>query len=163
MNKATNDNKGKSNDDYSTSKSAYELIKEFVPPNTIVYDPFYFNGACKPYMEEVFSTNTIIHEDKDAYKWNPDHDIVVSNPPFSDKYAVLEWLIKKDKPFALLLPHAMMCYKKYNNIEHIEDMQFVIGKGRIKYEKVGQKLGSANFESCWYCYKMNLPKSIIFR
>jgi hypothetical protein len=163
MNKGFNKGKIIKNDDYSTRKTAYELIKEYIPTKSVLYDPFYYNGVCKTYMEEVFPTCKIIHEDKNAYEWNPEHDIVISNPPFSEKYDVLDWLIKKDKPFALLLPLCSLCTIKFSEINNIDKLQFVIGKKRIRYERVGQKQGSANFESAWYCYKMDLPKSIIFK
>ena len=155
----------KSNDDYGTSKMAYEFIKDFVPTGKVLYDPFYFNGSCVKYVEEVFAPTEFIHKDKDAFTWFPENvDFVITNPPFSRKYEVLDWLLKKDVPFAVLLPLTTMCAQKFQKIKGADKIQFVVTSRRVKFEIKGQdKLGSANFDSTWFCYKMDLPRDVVYR
>ena len=124
-------------DDYATSRSAYEVIKPFIPNDITIYDPFYFNGKCKQYMEEVFSTCVIIHENKDAFSWFPVCDMIITNPPFSNKYEVLNWLIEQDKPFCCLLPLETITTKKFRNVPKFDELQFIIKAGRIKFEVEG--------------------------
>ena len=161
MNKAFNDNRGKTSDDYNTSKSAFALLKEFVPEDQILYDPFFNDGTSKKYMEEVFKC-TVIHENRDAFEWMPECDLIITNPPFSKKYKVLDWLIKQEKPFFCLLPLYTIATKKFGDIDGFDKLQFIVGNGRIKYEKGDDKIGCASFESAWFCHKIDLPRDITF-
>ena len=163
MNNGFNKRKGAKTDDYNTSKSAYNLIKEFVPKGITLYDPFFNDGACKQYMQDVFSSCKVIHEDKDAFSWFPEGvDMVITNPPFSIKYQVLSWLVDKDIPFMCLLPLTTIATIKFSKVKNSDQIQFITGSTRIKYEREGTK-GAANFESAWFCYKMNLPKDILIK
>jgi hypothetical protein len=148
-------------DNYNTSKSAYEMLKQYIPDDTTLYDPFYNDGKAFDYMTETFSNNIIIHEDKDAFSWFPECDIVVTNPPFSRKYEVLEWLVKHEKPFFCLLPLYTISTIKYSKITNFKDFQYIVSCGRIKYEADGIKTGAC-FESVWICHKINLPKDVMF-
>ena len=77
-----------------------------------LYDPYYCDGAAKRHLRELGYTQT--KNDKvdfyatKAYKdpSHATHDIVVTNPPFSEdhKERCLRWALATRKPFALLLP-----------------------------------------------------------
>ena len=77
-----------------------------------LYDPYYCDGAAKRHPAELgFSStkndNLDFYASK-AYKdpANTTHDVVVTNPPFSEdhKERCLRWALATRKPFALLLP-----------------------------------------------------------
>jgi hypothetical protein len=162
MNKGFNNRKSTKVDDYSTSKKAYSIIQSLVPTSIRIYDPFYCDGKCKKYMEEVFPTCSIIHEDKDAFTWVPDFDMIITNPPFSNKYYILQWLIDTGKPFACLLPMSCLLTKKFFAIRGHDEFQIIFSNERIKYEYKGEEAGRANFESVWCCYRFNLPKDVLW-
>lgn len=148
-------------DNYSTSKDAYELLKAYIPRDITIYDPFYCDGKCKTYMEQVFPTCTIINEDKDAFTWFPECDMIITNPPFSMKDKVLKWLIEKNKPFCCILPVTYFVTKKFCDLPGYQDFQFIATNTRIKYElKDSVKKPSPYYGSMWYCYGMKLPKNI---
>ncbi len=79
---------------------------------TRIYDPYYCDGAAKRHLQELGFTN--VKNDKvDFYATkayedpsNTTHDVVVTNPPFSEdhKERCLRWALATRKPFALLLP-----------------------------------------------------------
>ena len=77
-----------------------------------LYDPYYCDGAVKRHLRELGFPHTK-NDNLDfyasrAYKdpSNTTHDIVVTNPPFSEdhKERCLRWALATRKPFALLLP-----------------------------------------------------------
>jgi hypothetical protein len=147
-------------DDYDTSISAYKMIEPFVPKGITLYDPFYNTGSCAEKMREVFDCK-VIHEDKDAFSWFPtDVDMIITNPPFSIKYKVLEWLMEKDLPFMCLLPFNTLTTIKYSNVPNYDKIQYITSTTRIQYDRPNINSNS-NFESAWFCYKINLPKDLL--
>ena len=160
MNKGYNRPKQPKSDDYNTSVSAYKLIQPFVPKGITIYDPFFHDGSCADKMRMVFSCE-VIHEDKDAFTWFPDNaDMIITNPPFSIKYKVLDWLMKRDLPFMCLLPLNTISTLKYSKVPNYDKIQYITATTRIKYDRPNTN-GCANFESAWLCYKTNLPKDIM--
>ncbi|CAH0373359.1 unnamed protein product [Pelagomonas calceolata] len=79
---------------------------------TRIYDPYYCDGAVKRHLRELGFTNAK-NDNLDFYASkayrdpaNTTHDVVVTNPPFSEdhKERCLRWALATRKPFALLLP-----------------------------------------------------------
>ena len=88
-------------DDYMTPKSAWENIKQFIPTDKVIYEPFYGDGKSGEYLRQLGFT--VIHEPIDFFE-NDLGDIIVSNPPFSKSKDILKRLKDLDKPFILILP-----------------------------------------------------------
>jgi len=82
----------KSNDNYTTSKKSWEVIKQFIPQDKIIWCPFYCDGKQKIYLNEL-GFEKVIHEDKDFFKSNPECDLIVDNPPFSKMKNVILILV----------------------------------------------------------------------
>ena len=78
----------KESDNYIANKIAWEQIKEYIPKDKIIWQPFYCDGKQKEYFTEMGFD--IIHEDKDFFTYTPEYDIVIDNPPFSKKKEVLQ-------------------------------------------------------------------------
>ena len=76
-------------DNYRTLKENWELIKEYIPKDKEIWEPFYCDGSSGQDLRDMgFDVH---HEDEDFFEH--DHgDIVVSNPPFSKKREVLKRL-----------------------------------------------------------------------
>lgn len=150
------------NDCYTTPKSAYKSIKPFVPPNVSICDPFFNDGKCGTYMKEVFDENTIIHTDGDAFENVPQSDMIITNPPFSVKYKVLDYLVGLDRPFMCILPVMSITTKAFRAVKGFEHFQFIFPNGRINFEKTDKTMKGAWFFSMWVCYKMNLDSQIVY-
>ena len=78
--------------------------------NVILYDPYYCEGSMRIHLNKLGFKN-IINENKDFYetiKTNtvPDHDILITNPPFSSDHMerILKFCVTNKRPFFLLLP-----------------------------------------------------------
>ena len=154
----TKDNK---NDNYITNKNGWKDIKKYIPKNKIIWSPFYCNGKQKEYFKEM--DFDIIHEDKDFFSYTPNYDIIIDNPPFSKKKEILKKLKELEKPFILILPSVMLCYKYFQE-DFSENLQIIIPKSRIKFNLLNSDNNNYTppFASFYFCYKMNLEKDLIF-
>jgi len=154
-------------DDYTTPKTAWENIQHLIPKDKIIWEAFYGDGLSGTYLEDLGFN--VIHEDIDFFE-NDRGDIVVSNPPFSKCKEVLKRLVELDKPFILILPSSKINTQYFRNLfSNVEDsIQIIIPKKRIHFMKLidgkmpeGWK-NACNFDCFYYCWKMNLPRDIIW-
>jgi hypothetical protein len=158
------DKERKKVDNYMTPKSGWENIKEYIPVDKVIWEPFYGDGKSGEYLKELGFN--VIHKDEDFFE-NNKGDIIVSNPPFSLSEKILKKMKEIDKPFILIMPVSKIStnyFKKYFKNE----IQLIIPKRRIHFKKLidgkepeGWK-EQCNFECFYYCYKMNLPNDILF-
>jgi hypothetical protein len=93
---------------------------------------------------------------------NIKYDCIITNPPYSIKDKFLERCYGLNKPFALLLPITALegikrqeLYKKYG-------VQLIMPRGRVDFKKDIYKKSGNWFYSCWFCWKLNLPKDLTF-
>jgi len=151
-------------DDYMTPKSGWENIKDYIPDDKIIWEPFYGDGKSGEYLRELGFN--VIHDMDDFYN-NDKGDIIITNPPFSQSEKILKRLKDIDKPFILIMPTTKIStgyFKKYFK----DEIQIMIPKKRIHFMKLvngavpdGWK-DQCYFDCFYYCYKMNLPKDILF-
>lgn len=151
-------------DDYMTPKYAWENIKQYIPNDKTLWEAFYGDGKSGEYLKELGFD--VIHEQVDFFESNLG-EVIVTNPPFSLVKDILDRLLILDKPFILILPSSKIntsYFRKWKD-KHI---QIIIPRKRIHFEKhingkVTNNLKNAcNFDCFYYCYKMNLPKDIIW-
>jgi len=152
----------KDSDNYITNKYEWERIKDYIPTDKIIWSPFYCDGKQKEYFKEL--GYDIIHEDKDFFSYTPEYDLLIDNPPFSKKNEILNKLNDLDKPFILISPSMMLSYKYFQTNFKDKNIQLIIPYKRMNFKHLNsnKKNYSPPFASFYYCYKMNLPKDIIF-
>tara|TARA_R110001592_G_C12858051_1_gene722534 strand:+ start:144 stop:638 length:495 start_codon:yes stop_codon:yes gene_type:complete len=145
-------------DDYETPKHILEMIFPYIIPYKRIYDPFYCTGRVKKNWEEL--GKECINEKLDAFnREHPECDIVISNIPFSIKEKSMKLFIELGKPFIILMPIDAMGSKWIN--KYFDKLQFIIPHKRLHFSKNG-KLGNGSwFDTCFYCYGLNLEKDII--
>lgn len=150
----------KDNDNYETDKRAWELIKDIIPQDKVIWSPFYCTGKQKEYFKELGFD--IIHEDEDFFK-NNKGDIVIDNPPFSLKKEILTRLKELDKPFILIIPTCLLSLKWFQTL-FSNEIQMIIPTKRLTFShyKNPKEGYTPPFGSFYYCYKMNLKKDITF-
>jgi len=153
----TND---KDSDNYITNPEDWERIKQYIPTDKKIWSPFYCDGKQKEYFKDMGFD--IIHEDEDFFDYTPNYDIVIDNPPFSKKKEILKRLKQLDKPFILIAPSMMLSYKYFQ--EDFKDIQILVPYKRINFKHINstKRNYSPPFASFYFCYKMNLPKDLIF-
>lgn len=64
-----------------------KIVKRYVKPNDIIYDPFFGKGAYFNAFPKIFKKNTFefseIELGKDFFKFDGKVDVIISNPPYS--------------------------------------------------------------------------------
>lgn len=98
----------------------------------------------------------------DFYKYTPDKwDIMVSNPPFSNKRLIFQRALSFNKPFALLMTNTWLNDSAPTKLFKDKDLQLLMFDKRIKFitDKPNDKI---TFSSSYYCYNF-LPKQIIMK
>lgn len=151
-------------DDYMTPKYAWENIKQYIPENKVIWEAFYGDGSSGEYLKELGFD--VIHEPVDFFE-NDLGEIIVSNPPFSKVKEIMEKLYYLDKPFIIILPSSKI-NTSYFRAWKDKNIQIIIPRKRIHFNKLvnGEKpenwKNACNFDCFYYCYKINLPKDIIW-
>lgn len=147
-------------DDYMTPKSAWENIKHLIPPNKKIWEAFYGDGKSGSHLSELGFD--VIHEQIDFFENNLG-DIIVSNPPFSKSKEILSRLKMLEKPFILILPSSKINTQYVRENYKNQGLQIIIPRKRIQFIKDGNELqNKCNFDCFYYCYKIDLPKDIIW-
>ena len=151
----------KTYDDYMTPKYAWENIKQYIPIDKVIWEPFYGDGKSGDYLKELGFN--VIHNNEDFFDTDKG-DIIVSNPPFSNVKNILTRLKILDKPFILILPSSKINTSYFRDWKD-KGIQIIIPQSRIHFNKmVDGKLSkiksSCNFDCFYYCYKIGLDKDI---
>jgi len=154
-------------DDYMTPKYAWENIQQYIPKNKVLWESFYGDGKSAEYLRELGFD--VVHEPIDFFTESKG-EVIVSNPPFSKSKEVFARLKELDKPFIVLLPSSKIntsyIRNYFTNIS--EPLQIIIPRKRIQFIKLkdGKPIenykSTCNFDCFYYCYKINLPKDILW-
>ena len=152
----------KDSDNYMTRKEEWERISQYIPQDKVIWAPFYGNGKQKEYFLDMGFN--IIHEDEDFFE-NNHGEIIIDNPPFSKKKEVFLRLKELDKPFIMICPSMMLGYKYFQQL-FANKIQIIVPHKRIAFRHISKndddKCYTPPFSSFYYCYKMNLPKDLLF-
>jgi len=90
-----------------------------------------------------------------------DCDYIITNPPYSKKDEFLKRAFELDKPFAFLMPLTALEGKRRGELYKKYGIQLIIPNRRINFV-MPNKQGSSWFQTAWFCYKLNLPKDLMF-
>ena len=149
-------------DDYVTPESAWKSIKDFIPKNQVLWEPFYCDGKSGEILTKLGFE--VIHENEDFFE-NNKGDIIVSNPPFSIKKQVLIKMKELNKPFLLLMPLDTLSRVYFSKLK-FDNIQIIIPNKRIQFHKFvnGEYVtkNAACFDCAFFCWKLNLNKDITF-
>ncbi len=149
-------------DDYMTPKSAWEKIQHIIPKDKILWEAFYGDGKSGDYLIEL--GYNVIHENIDFFDDNtrPEYDILVSNPPYGKSKEIMNKLYEMDKPFILIMPTAKLTTSYIRSWQQ-RGIQIILPRKRIQFIKNGNEIqNKCNFDCFYYCYKINLPRDIIW-
>lgn len=137
----------------------YPIIK-YIPKGSTVWCPFDKPDSefVKQISESGFDvTYSHIDDGQDFYFYEPEKwDIIVSNPPFTNKRKIFERALSFNKPFALIMSIVWLNDSAPKQLFRYKDLQLLMFDKRIQYN-TDRKI---TFSSAYYCYNF-LPKQII--
>lgn len=156
------------NDECMTPPEAVYPILEFLQPfkDKIIWCPFDKDNSNFVVILKKFGyrvINSHIENGQDFYKYEPEKwDVIISNPPFTNKRKIFERCIALGKPFALIMTNVWL-NDKAPWVTFGEDLQLLALTERVNFlDKTGKSMGRPSFSSSYYCYKF-LPKTICIR
>lgn len=154
--------KGK-NDECMTPVYGVIPILKYVKPNQTVWCPF--DTEESNFVKELSAITTVIHSHKDSgqdfYTWEPDSwDVIISNPPFTNKRKIFERALSFNKPFALMMSNTWLNDSAPKQLFKDKDLQLLMFDKRIKF--INDKIvnDKITFSTSYFCYNF-LPKQII--
>ena len=150
-------------DDYMTPKYAWENITQYIPKDKVIWESFMGDGKSGEYLREL-GCKEVIHDNDDFFE-NNKGDIIISNPPFSKSKDIMNRLKELQKPFIIIMPCSKLTtsYFRENFKDSENPIQIIIPRKRIQFIKNGNELqNKCNFDCFYYCYKMDLPRDIVW-
>jgi len=153
-----------------TPLSAWNAINHFLPTGKIIWEPFFGDGTSGKNLMKL--GHRVVHQKKDFFKYQPEYDLIVTNPPYSIVKDIMPRLLELDKPFVLLMPSSKI-NTQYMREWSDKGLQIIIPRKRIQFIKCTiNKFGciepnevqdnKCNFDCFYYCYKMNLPRDMVW-
>ena len=157
----------KASDETYTPRYAVLPLLKYVDSNKTIWCPFDTDDSEYVQVFKEYGYNVIYsHIDNGQnffeYEPNENYDIIISNPPFSIKDAILKRCNELNKPYALLLPLPTLQGKE--RFSDLIGTQALIFDKRISYFRDKSKTNlqtGASFASI-YIGKHFLPSDLIF-
>jgi hypothetical protein len=145
-------------DEIYTPKEAINSIIPYLSKDKVIWECCYGNGDLKRHFEDE-GFKVVGEKGEDFFNTSKVCDVIITNPPYSNKRDFIEEAKKRGIPFAFLVPITTLEGKKSAMIFHNIDIQLIIPKKRINFlEKQGKK--GSWFAVMWLTHGLNLPKSI---
>ena len=153
-----------SNDECYTPDYGVEPILKYIPEGDIVWCPF--DTKDSEFVKQISKTNEVIYSHistgQDFFDYEPHAwDIIVSNPPFTNKRKYFERVLSFGKPFALIMTNTWLNDSAPKQLFKDKDLQLLMFDKRMKFiSPDGRDNDKITFSSSYYCYDI-LPKQIV--
>jgi hypothetical protein len=140
-------------------------ILKYIPKNAVVWCPF--DTSDSEFVKQISKQNKVIYthisDGKDFLTYNPDFhwDIIVSNPPFTDKRNYFLRALSFNKPFALIMTNTWLNDSAPKQLFKEKELQLLMFDKRMKFNSPdGRSNDKITFSSSYFCWNF-LPKQII--
>ena len=155
---------GGNNDECYTPDYGVKPILKYIPEGAIVWCPF--DTEESEFVKQISKQNEVeyshISTGHDFFDYEPDEwDMMVSNPPFTNKRKYFERALNFGKPFALIMTNTWLNDSAPKQLFKDKDLQLLMFDKRMKFiSPDGRDNDKITFSSSYYCYNI-LPKQII--
>ena len=153
------------NDECYTPEYGVTPILKYIPEGVTVWCPF--DKVESEFVQQISKTNPIVmsHLDcgQDFLTWEPEvhWDMIISNPPFTNKRKFFERALSFNKPFALIMTNTWLNDSAPKQLFEDKDLQLLMFDKRMKFHSPdGRPNDKITFSSSYYCWNF-LPKQII--
>jgi len=147
-------------DECYTPEYAINPLLTYLKKDWKIWDCAFGSGRLAEHFEKqgfkVVGDDSLNFLDEDL-----DCDFICTNPPYSKKDYFLDRAFKLGKPFAFLLPLTTLEGIKRGKMFRDNGIQIIIPNRRINFEIPSGKKSSW-FATAWFCWKLNLPKDLMF-
>ena len=154
---------GGGNEAYTPAYGVTPILK-YIPKDAKVWCPF--DTIDSEFVKQISQQNEVvfthIQYNQDFLTYEPDNwDVIVSNPPFTNKRKFFERALSFDKPFALIMSNTWLNDSAPKQLFKNKDLQLLMFDKRMKFHSPdGRSNDKITFSSSYYCWNF-LPKQII--
>ena len=139
-------------------------IVKYLPKDKIIWCPFDKKDSefVKVLTEQGYKVvYSHIENGQDFYTYEPEEwDILVSNPPFTNKRQIFERALSFGKPFALIMSNTWLNDSAPKQVFKDKQLQILFFEERMKFSNNGIVQNKITFSSSYFCYNL-LPKDIV--
>ncbi len=152
------------NDECYTPSYGVKPILKYIPKNVVVWCPF--DTEESQFVKQISNQNSVVYSHislgQDFFTYEPHHwDIIVSNPPFTNKRKFFERALSFNKPFALIMTNTWLNDSAPKQLFKNKDLQLLMFDKRMKFNNPdGRSNDKITFSSSYYCWNF-LSKQII--
>jgi len=154
------------NDECYTPAYGVTPILKYIPKGAVVWCPF--DTADSEFVKQIGEQNEVIYshinDGCDFLTYEPEYhnwDVIVSNPPFTNKRKFFERALSFNKPFALVMTNTWLNDSAPKQLFKDKDLQLLMFDKRMKFHSPdGRPNDKITFSSSYYCWNF-LPKQII--
>ena len=152
------------NDECITPSYGVKPILKYIPKDKTVWCPF--DKEDSEFVKQIrLNGNEVVfsHKDyaQDFYTYEPPHwDLIISNPPFTNKREIFKRALSFNKPFALIMSLTWLNDSAPKELFMEKDLQLLMFDKRIRFLNTGDDNTKITFSSAYFCYNL-LPKQII--
>ena len=152
------------NDECYTPAYGVTPILKYIPKNAVVWCPF--DTIDSEFVKQISQQNEVvfthIQYNQDFLTYEPDNwDVIVSNPPFTNKRKFFERALSFEKPFALIMTNTWLNDSAPKQLFKDKDLQLLMFDKRMKFTNPdGRSNDKITFSSSYYCWNF-LPQQII--
>ena len=155
--------KGNNDECYTPAYGVSPIIK-YIPEGAIVWCPF--DKEESEFVKQISQTHTVVRshldDGQDFFTYEPENwDVIVSNPPFTNKRLFFERALSFNKPFALIMTNTWLNDSAPKQLFSDKDLQLLMFDKRMKFVSPdGRPNDKITFSSSYYCWNF-LPKQIV--
>jgi hypothetical protein len=152
------------NDECYTPFYAVTPILKYIPKDAKVWCPF--DTIDSQFVKQISKQNEVvfthINYGQDFLTYEPSEwDVIVSNPPFTNKRKFFERALSFEKPFALIMTNTWLNDSAPKQLFKDKDLQLLMFDKRMKFNSPdGRPNDKITFSSSYYCWNF-LPKQIV--
>lgn len=152
------------NDECYTPNYAVTPILKYIPEGAIVWCPFDLEHS--EFVKQISKQNEVVYSHletgQDFFTYEPDQwDVLISNPPFTNKRKFFERALSFNKPFAMIMTNTWLNDSAPKQLFKDKDLQLLMFDKRMKFNMPdGRENDKITFSSSYYCWNL-LPKQII--
>tara|TARA_R110000868_G_scaffold406530_2_gene687045 strand:- start:132 stop:680 length:549 start_codon:yes stop_codon:yes gene_type:complete len=138
-------------------------ILKYIPKDALVWCPF--DTIDSEFVKQISQQNSVVHShisfNQDFFTFEPYHwDVIISNPPFTNKRKFFERALSFGKPFALIMTNTWLNDSAPKQLFKNKDLQLLMFDKRMQFITDGRANNKITFSSSYYCWNF-LPKQII--
>jgi hypothetical protein len=139
-------------------------ILKYIPKDAKVWCPF--DTIDSEFVKQISKQNEVVFThlryNQDFLTYEPDNwNVIVSNPPFTNKRKFFERALSFQKPFALIMTNTWLNDSAPKQLFKNKDLQLLMFDKRMKFHSPdGRANDKITFSSSYYCWNF-LPKQII--